>query len=72
MRDGLEEQEGQIVAFHIGSNEIFHVGPPVMGLDQLDGFCDPRVSSSFRSVKMVKYPPPKIVVFHNNEGVALP
>jgi hypothetical protein len=23
-------------------------------------------------VKMVKYPPPKIVVFHDNEGVTLP
>jgi hypothetical protein len=57
--------------FYIGSNEVFHMGPPIVGLDQLDGFHNLRVFSSFRSVKMVKYPPPKIVVFHNNKGVTL-
>jgi len=43
-----------------------------MGLCQLDGFRDSRVSGGFRSVKMVKYPPPKIIVFHDNESVTLP
>jgi len=59
-------------SFNVSGNEVFHVGPPVVGLYQLDSFCDSRMSGSFRSVKMVKYPPPKIVVFHNNEGVTLP
>jgi hypothetical protein len=59
-------------SFNVGSNKVFHIRPPVVGLYQLDGFCDSRMSGSFRSVKMVKYPPPKIIVFHNNEGVALP
>ena len=58
-------------SFHISGDKVFHVGPPIMGLDQLDGFRDSGVSGSFQSVKMVKYPPPKIIVFHDNEGVAL-
>jgi hypothetical protein len=58
-------------SFHVGGNEVFHVGPPVVGLDQLDGFHYSGVSSGFRSVKMIKYPPPKIVVFYDNEGLAL-
>jgi hypothetical protein len=29
------------------------------------------VSSGFGRVKMVKYTPPKIVVFHNNKGIVL-
>jgi len=59
-------------SFHVSSDKVFHVGPPVMELYQLDSFYDFRVSGSFRSVKMVKYPPSKIIVFHNNEGIALP
>jgi hypothetical protein len=59
-------------SFNVSGDEVFHVGPPIVGLDQLDGFRDSGVSGGFRSVKMVKYPPPKIVVFHDNEGVALP
>jgi hypothetical protein len=58
-------------SLHVSSDEIFHVGPPIMGLDQLDSFYDSRVSGSFRSVKMVKYPPPKIIAFHDNEGITL-
>ena len=58
-------------SFHISSNKVFHVGPPVVGLDQLDSFRDSGVSGGFQSVKMVKYPPPKIVVFYDNEGLAL-
>ena len=58
--------------FDVGCNEVFHVWPPVMGLYELDGFCNPRMSSGFYSMKLVEYPPPKIVVFHNNKGVSLP
>jgi hypothetical protein len=59
-------------SFYISGNKVFYVGPLIVGLDQLDSFHNSGVSGGFRSVKMVKYPPPKIVVFHNNEGVALP
>jgi hypothetical protein len=59
-------------SFNVSHDEVFYVWPPVVGLYQLDGFHDSRVSGGFRSVKMVKYPPPKIVVFHNNKGIVLP
>ena len=57
--------------FDVVGYEVFHVGPPVEGLDELDGFGDSGVSGSYGRVKMVKYTPPKIVVFHNNEGRVL-
>jgi len=59
-------------AFDIGYDKVLYVWPPVMSLYELYGFRNSRVSSSFQSVKMVEYPPPKIVVFHNNEGVSFP
>jgi len=58
-------------SFNVGGDKVFYMRPPIVGLDQLDGFHDSGVSGGFRSVKMVKYPPPKIVVFHDNEGVTL-
>ncbi len=54
--------------FNIVGHKVFHVGPPVIRLNELDGFGDSRVASGYRRVKMVKYTPPKIVVFHNNKG----
>jgi hypothetical protein len=58
-------------SFDVSSDEVLYMRPPIVELYQLDGFHDSRVFSSFRSVKMVKYPPPKIIVFHNNEGITL-
>jgi len=58
--------------FNIVGYKVLHVWPPVIRLDELDSFGYPRVPSSFGRVKMVKYTPPKIIVFHNNEGVILP
>ena len=60
------------ITFDIVGYEIFHAGPPVEGLDELDGFGNSGVPSSYGRVKMVKYTPPKIVVFHNNEGGIFP
>jgi len=54
--------------FNIVGYKVLHAGPPVIRLNELDGFCDPRVASGYRRVKMVKYTLPKIVVFHNNKG----
>jgi len=59
-------------AFDIVGYKVFHAGPPVERLDELDGFGNSRVSSGYERVKMVKYTPPKIVVFHNNEGRVFP
>jgi len=52
--------------------KVFHVGPPVERLDKLDGFGNSRVASGYGRVKMVKYTPPKIIVFHNNKGRVFP
>jgi len=54
--------------FDIVGYKVFHAGPPVERLDELDGFGDSGVSSGYGRVKMVKYTPSKIVIFHNNEG----
>jgi len=59
-------------SFDIVHYEVFHAGPPVERLDELDGFGDSGVAGSCGRVKMVKYTPPKIIVFHNNEGRVLP
>ena len=53
--------------FDIVGYKVFHVGPPVERLDELDGFGNSRMSGSYGRVKMVKYTPPQIIVFHNNE-----
>jgi len=58
--------------FNIVGYKVFHAGPPVIRLNELDGFGNSRVASGYRRVKMVKYTPPKIVDFHNNEGRVLP
>jgi len=52
--------------------KVFHAGPPVERLNKLDGFGNPEVASSYRRVKMVKYTPSKIIVFHNNKGRVFP
>jgi hypothetical protein len=57
--------------FNIVGYKVLHAWPPVIRLDELDGFSNSRVSSGFGRVKMVKYTPPKIVVFHNNKGIVL-
>ena len=43
------------ISFNVSGDEVFHVGPLIVGLYQLDGFHNSRVSGSFRSVRMVKY-----------------
>ncbi len=48
--------------------KVFYAGPPVIRLNELDGFSNPRVASSYRRVKIMKYTPPKIIVFHDNKG----
>ncbi len=57
--------------FNIVGYKVLHAWPPVIRLNELDGFGNPRVASSFQRVKVVKYSPSKIIVFHNNEGSVL-
>jgi hypothetical protein len=52
--------------------KVLHAWPPVLWLNELDGFGDSEMPSSFGRVKMVKYTPPKIIVFYNNKGVTFP
>ena len=35
------------ISFNISGDEVFHVGPLILGLDQLDGFHDSGVSDGF-------------------------
>jgi len=58
-------------AFDVGYNEVAHVGPPVVLLDQVDGFGNSGVSSSEGVVKKVCYPPLETVVFHDNKSLVL-
>ncbi len=58
--------------FNIVGYKVLHVWPPIIRLNELDGFGDSRVASSYQRVKMMKYTPSKIIVFHNNEGRVFP
>jgi hypothetical protein len=58
-------------AFNVVGYKVLYVCLPVIRLDELDSFGDSRVPSSFRRVKMVKYTPSKIIVFHDNKGRVL-
>jgi hypothetical protein len=59
-------------AFHVFSNKVAHARPPVVG-----GYCsnsvrNSRVASRGRVVKEGKHPPLKVVISHNDEGIAFP
>jgi hypothetical protein len=58
--------------FDIFCDEVPHARPPVVRGNCSDGVQNSGVSSRCRIVKQGKYPPLKIVVSHNDEGVALP
>jgi hypothetical protein len=50
------------------SDEGFHVGPPIIGGNKLEGLGNPRVSRCFMVMKKGNYPPPKSIVCHDNKG----
>jgi len=54
-------------AFDVFSYKDFHSRPPVIGHNELEGFGNSGVSSSFVVVKKGCYSPPKVVVCHNNK-----
>jgi len=55
-------------AFDVLHDIGFHVWPPVVGCDELEGFGDSRVASGFLVMKKGNYSPPKCVVCHDNQG----
>jgi len=55
-------------AFDVFCGVGFHVWPPVVGCNELEGFGNPRVASGFLVVKKGNYSPPKCVVCHDNQG----
>ena len=55
-------------AFDVLCDVGFHVWPPVVGCNELEGFGDFRVASGFLVIKKGNYSPPKHVVCHDNQG----
>jgi len=55
-------------AFDVLCNKGFHVWPPEVRRDKLEGFGDSSITCSHMIVEKGNYPPPKFVVCHNNQG----
>ena len=55
-------------AFDVFCDVGFHVWPPVVGCNELEGFGDSGVASSFLVMEKGNYSPPKRVVCHDNQG----
>ena len=55
-------------AFDIFRDVGFHVWPPVIGCNELEGFGDSGVASGFLVMEKGNYSPPKCIVYHNNQG----
>ena len=55
-------------AFDVLCDEGFHVWPPEVRHDKLEGFGDSSVTCGHMIVKKGNYPPPKSIVCHNNQG----
>jgi hypothetical protein len=58
--------------FHVLGNKVAHAWPPVVG-----GYCSNSIRNSGvagcgRVVKEGKHPPLKVIVSHNDEGIAFP
>ena len=54
-------------ALDILSYKDFHSRPPVVRCDELEGFGNSGMSSSFVVVKKGCYSPPKVIVCHDNK-----
>jgi len=55
-------------AFDVFCDKGFHVWPPEVRCDKLEGFGDSSMTGSHMIVEKGNYPPPKFVVCHNNQG----
>ena len=51
---------------------VLHARPPVVPTDCVGGFGDSRVSSREGVMKKLNYPPPKVIISHNDKSIALP
>ena len=55
-------------AFDVLRDKGFHVWPPVVGCDELEGFGDSRVASGLLVMEKGNYSPPKRIVCHDNQS----
>ena len=55
-------------AFDVFRDIGFHVWPPVVGCNELEGFGNSGVASSFLVMEKGNYSPPKRIVCHDNQG----
>jgi len=55
-------------AFDVFRDVGFHIWPPVVGCNKLEGFGDSGVTSSLLVMEKGNYSPSKRVVCHNNQG----
>ena len=55
-------------AFDVFCDKGFHVWPPEVRRDKLEGFGDSSVTCSHMIIEKGNYPPPKFVVCHDNQG----
>jgi len=55
-------------SFDVFCDKGFHVWPPVVLCEQLECLGNPRMPSGHMIVEKGNYPPPKLVVCHNNQG----
>ena len=55
--------------FNICGDKVFHIGPPVMWLNEGKSFQNSGVACCWRGVKCEYHPLPKAVVFHDNKGI---
>ena len=55
-------------AFDVLRDEGFHIWPPEVRCDELEGFGDSSVTGCHMIVEKGNYPPPKFVVCHDNQG----
>ena len=49
-------------------DEGFHVWPPEVGRDKLEGFGDSSMTGGHMIMEKGNYSPPKFVVCHDNQG----
>jgi len=55
-------------AFDVFCDEGFHVWPPEVRHDKLEGFGDSSMTGGHMIMEKGNYPPPKFVVCHDNQG----
>ena len=55
-------------AFDVLCDKSFHVWPPEVRCDKLEGFGNSSMTGGHMIVEKGNYPPPKFIVCHDNQG----